>query len=546
MSRLSTVVAGVLLAIAATSAAAQPMGTFRWQLRPYCNVITVTVTRVGAFYRLEGTDDRCGAADASSVIGTAFVNPDGSIGMGFNVVVAPGGVLQPVAAQVSLATLGGTWSDAQYAGQFVFTPGAGTGGSPRPVPATGASIADAFRLQADGGFLAGGTFPNGTIPASGPGVRLMWTPAKAAIRAGRVTDTAWDDAGIGAESAAFNRGTQATGLGSFAVNDRTRAVGASSAAFGISSQAIGANSLAAGESVVAAGLASLASGTGASAGGAAAVALGAARGNAADALAIGAVQTVASGLQGTAFGGSTASANRAFAAGASITQGETGVALASGTAFGTETVALGDAAAAARAVVAIGYATTATNQPGTFYYGDRSTSTPPVLPPLSDQFVVRATGDVGFYTNAAATTGVELAGGGGSWAPLSDARMKRGFRDVAGADLLRRLARVPVREWNYVTQDASIRHLGPTAQDFRAAFGLGDHALRINTIDADGVALAAARALATRTRDLAERQSRLADEHDRLRARHAALLRERRLLGERLTRLEAELESRPW
>ena len=61
---------------------------------------------------------------------------------------------------------------------------------------------------------------------------------------------------------------------------------------------------------------------------------------------------------------------------------------------------------------------------------------------------------------------------------------------------------MPVREWNYVSQDPGIRHLGPTAQDFRAAFGLGDFPLRINTTDADGVALAGVRALEARTRAL--------------------------------------------
>ena len=44
--------------------------------------------------------------------------------------------------------------------------------------------------------------------------------------------------------------------------------------------------------------------------------------------------------------------------------------------------------------------------------------------------------------------------------------------------------------------------MGPTAQDFRAAFGLGDFPLRINTIDADGVALAGVQALEARTRAL--------------------------------------------
>ncbi len=40
-----------------------------------------------------------------------------------------------------------------------------------------------------------------------------------------------------------------------------------------------------------------------------------------------------------------------------------------------------------------------------------------------------------------------------------------------------------------------MRHLGPVAQDFRAAFGLGRNDTTITTVDADGVALAAIQGL---------------------------------------------------
>ena len=63
------------------------------------------------------------------------------------------------------------------------------------------------------------------------------------------------------------------------------------------------------------------------------------------------------------------------------------------------------------------------------------------------------------------------------------------------------VARARPGEWNYKAQNTAIRHMGPTAQDFRAAFGLGDFPLRINTIDADGVALAGVKALEARTRE---------------------------------------------
>ena len=41
----------------------------------------------------------------------------------------------------------------------------------------------------------------------------------------------------------------------------------------------------------------------------------------------------------------------------------------------------------------------------------------------------------------------------------------------------------------------SIRHIGPMAQDFYAAFGVGEDDRHISTVDADGVALAAIQGL---------------------------------------------------
>ncbi len=114
------------------------LGTFRWQLQPFCNILTVTVVQDGAQYHLDGTDDLCGASRKASVVGLAFPNPDGSIGFGLTSVTAPGGTPMHVDATISVATLGGTWRDSGgNSGAFVFTPGSGTGGSVRPIPAGG-------------------------------------------------------------------------------------------------------------------------------------------------------------------------------------------------------------------------------------------------------------------------------------------------------------------------------------------------------------------------------------------------------------------------
>jgi hypothetical protein len=52
-----------------------------------------------------------------------------------------------------------------------------------------------------------------------------------------------------------------------------------------------------------------------------------------------------------------------------------------------------------------------------------------------------------------------------------------------------------MNEWSYKAQDPSVRHIGPMAQDFHTAFGVGEDDRRISSVDADGVALAAIQGL---------------------------------------------------
>jgi hypothetical protein len=75
---------------------------------------------------------------------------------------------------------------------------------------------------------------------------------------------------------------------------------------------------------------------------------------------------------------------------------------------------------------------------------------------------------------------------------FNDRNAKENFAAVDGRDVLERLSGIPIETWNYKTQDPSIRHIGPMAQDFHAAFGVGGKDDKhIGTIDSDGVALAA-------------------------------------------------------
>lgn len=118
------------------------------------------------------------------------------------------------------------------------------------------------------------------------------------------------------------------------------------------------------------------------------------------------------------------------------------------------------------------------------------------------------------------STGAYLSTGG-AWTNASDRNLKENFVPVDGELVLARLASIPLTTWNYRSQSPTVRHLGPMAQDFAAAFHLGESDRAISTIDASGVALAAAQALEVRTRELQK-------ENDELRARLEAL---EKLLG---------------
>jgi hypothetical protein len=145
-------------------AAAQPLGSFRWQLQPYCNILTLSVVQQGGQYQLDGTDDQCGAAQAAGVRGLAFQNPNGSIGFGLITVTAPGGTPIHVDATISIATLSGTWRDsAGNIGTFIFTPGAGAGGGPRPVPSGGIAANSVTTIQIAPAAVTNAQIANGAV-----------------------------------------------------------------------------------------------------------------------------------------------------------------------------------------------------------------------------------------------------------------------------------------------------------------------------------------------------------------------------------------------
>ncbi len=83
---------------------------------------------------------------------------------------------------------------------------------------------------------------------------------------------------------------------------------------------------------------------------------------------------------------------------------------------------------------------------------------------------------------------------GNTWSPSSDRKLKAGFAPANPAEILAKVAALPVMRWHY-TDDAATVHLGPVAQDFYMAFGLGADDEHISDVDEGGVALAAIQGL---------------------------------------------------
>ncbi len=77
----------------------------------------------------------------------------------------------------------------------------------------------------------------------------------------------------------------------------------------------------------------------------------------------------------------------------------------------------------------------------------------------------------------------------------SDRNIKEQFTPIEPAVILNRLAEMPITTWSDNGGGTPVRHIGPTAQAFSAAFGVGTDEKQINTVDANGVALAAIQAL---------------------------------------------------
>ena len=218
------------------------------------------------------------------------------------------------------------------------------------------------------------------------------------------------------------------------------------------------------------------------------------------------IGTKASGTASIATGAFTvASGNISTAMGWSTT-----ASAESSTAMGLSTIASGDystaigvsSTASGYASMAVGNYASTNFKTGAFVMGDNGTST--IMNSSADnQFSARFINGYRLFTNSTLTSGVTLAAGAGAWASVSDKNLKENFREVNTEDILAKVGAIPVTDWNYKTQDKKVRHIGPMAQDFFAAFHLdGESDTTINTLDIDGINMAAIQALKQRTDEL--------------------------------------------
>ncbi|NKB25222.1 MAG: hypothetical protein GKR87_12760 [Kiritimatiellae bacterium] len=108
---------------------------------------------------------------------------------------------------------------------------------------------------------------------------------------------------------------------------------------------------------------------------------------------------------------------------------------------------------------------------------------------------------------------------------------KENFKSINPVETLSKVLHLPISSWNFKFDSSSVRHMGPMAQDFRAAFGLGKNETSIAPLDTVGVALSAIQGL---HQMIEERDKTI----DTLKEDNEKLEKQLDQIRQRLTRLE--------
>lgn len=339
-----------------------------------------------------------------------------------------------------------------------------------------------FRVENDGSILAVSDYNSGCcggIPAEGEGTRFMWFGAKAAIRAGRIDGTQWDDANIGLYSTAFGENVRALGDNSIAVGKNTVAANTGTIALGEGNTATGANS----------------------------VALG--------------------------YGASTSTSAGSPRTGTFVFS-DRSVALCY---FGSSSI---DSSCQFHPTVTNSFNVRAVN--GSFFYTNTTlttgfifNSTTATMTLSNSKLSMNSDGSTTLTSNSGGTAGVTLSSGAGAWNSLSDRNMKANLAPVNSREILRGVLALPISTWNYKTQNSSIRHIGAMAQDFYKTFKVGEDDKHISTIDPDGVALAAIQGL---NEELKDRDAKIEQQQQQLDALQKQLKQHQQQMQQQQTAID--------
>jgi trimeric autotransporter adhesin len=178
---------------------------------------------------------------------------------------------------------------------------------------------------------------------------------------------------------------------------------------------------------------------------------------------------------------------------------------------GNEARGTGSLAAGARAIADFN---------GCFVWGDDSIGNVPCG--AANRWKTKATGGYYLYTDTNLNHGAVYTQSTSAWQYVSDRNAKENFDPVRGGDVLEKLADVPVSTWSFKSDSTHTKHMGPMAQDFHAAFKLGNSDRAIDTGDIIGVSIAAIKGLNDKVETLESENLELVRRLERLEGQPSA------------------------
>ena len=113
-----------------------------------------------------------------------------------------------------------------------------------------------------------------------------------------------------------------------------------------------------------------------------------------------------------------------------------------------------------------------------------------------NEFIIKDNGDV-FIEN-------------GTVQVTSSRDVKENFETLDPKAVLASVSKLPITAWTYKKDDGAVRHIGPMAEEFYAAFRLGSDDKHVSHGDTSGVALAAIQGLLARLEELEKENAAMA------------------------------------